>query len=87
MTAESRNNMGSVLARALRSKVTQSVKDEIAAVLEVNTDRMNARQAIAYAQIAKAIKGDRAAFEAISTMQTEKADRENSFCVEVKVVD
>lgn len=87
MKTENRNDMGYVLSKALKTKVTQSVKEEIASVLDINTDKMNARQAIAYAQIAKAIKGDKAAFETISSMQTDKTDRENSFCVEVKVVD
>ena len=74
--------------KALKSAVTQQVKDEIASVLEVNTDRMTARQAIVYAQIAKAIKGDKAAFEAVSSVadaQEQTADK--SFCVEVKVVE
>ena len=87
MTTKDKNDMTYVLGKALKTKVTQSVKDEIAAVLDINTDRMNARQAIAYAQIAKAIKGDKAAFEAISSMRTESDQGENVFSVEVKVVE
>lgn len=87
MKTDSRNDMGYVLTKALRTKVTQSVREEIASVLDINTDKMNARQAIAYAQIAKAIKGDKAAFEAISNMQAEKTEKDNGFCVEVKVVE
>lgn len=72
--------------KALKSPVTQQVKDEIASVLDVNTDKMTARQAIVYAQIAKAIRGDKAAFEAVSSVAAEE-NTDKSFCVEVKVVE
>lgn len=80
--------MRDVLNKALKTKVMDSVKDEISSVLDVSTDKMTAQQAIVYAQIAKAIKGDKSAFEAISnTVKQEMPEEEKAFCVEVKVVE
>ncbi len=80
--------MSEVLNKALKTKVMDSVKDEISSVLDVSTDKMTAQQAIVYAQIAKAIKGDKSAFEAISnTVKQEMPEEEKAFCVEVKVVE
>lgn len=80
--------MSDVLNKALKTKVMDSVKDEISSVLDVSTDKMTAQQAIVYAQIAKAIKGDKSAFEAISnTVKQEMPEEEKAFCVEVKVVE
>ena len=87
MTDESKNNISRIMEKALKTKVTQQVKDDIASVLAVNTDKMTARQAVVYAQIAKAIKGDKSAFEAVSNMYTEKAETEKAYSVEIKVVE
>lgn len=85
--AQNAKPINSIMEKALKSKVTQQVKDDIAAVMDVNTDRMNARQAMVYAQLAKAIKGDKTAFEAINAMCGEKAAADKTYCVEVKVVE
>lgn len=75
------------LGKALRTKVTDSVREEICGVLSVNAERMTAGQAIAYAQVAKAIKGDKNAFETIlNTVKTESGE-EKPFSIEIKVVD
>ena len=87
MKNENRKGMGYVMDQALKSKVTQAVKEEISSVLDVNTEKMTAGQAVVYAQIAKAIKGDKAAFEAVSSMSREEFAADKSFCVEVKVVE
>ncbi len=87
MTDENKNSIGHLMEKALKTKVTQQVKDDIASVLAVNTDKMTARQAVVYAQIAKAIKGDKSAFEAVSNMHTEKAETEKVYSVEIKVVE
>ncbi|MBE6887145.1 MAG: hypothetical protein E7484_01845 [Ruminococcaceae bacterium] len=87
MKTADRKSIGYVMDKALKSPVTQQVRDEIASVLDVNTDRMTARQAIVYAQIAKAIRGDKAAFEAVSSVAAEATAADKSFCVEVKVVE
>ena len=79
--------MGSIIDTALKTRVTQQVKEDIASVLDVNCDRMTARQAIAYAQIAKAIKGDKSAFEAISSMDVQTQVQDQPFFVEIKVVE
>ena len=88
MSPRQKRDISDDLSRALATKVTDSVKEEIAQVLNVNTDRMTAGQAIAYAQVAKAIKGDKNAFEAI-TSATKKEDfkGDKAFSVEIKVVD
>ncbi|MBR2028075.1 MAG: hypothetical protein IKA10_03655 [Oscillospiraceae bacterium] len=78
-----RNNLG----KALKTSVADTVRDEICGVLNVNTRRMTAGQAIVYAQVAKAIKGDKNAFETIlSTVGSQDAE-EKPFSVEIKVVD
>jgi len=82
-----KNSMNCIMEKALRSKVTQQVKEDIASVLDVNTDKMTARQAVVYAQIAKAIKGDKSAFEAVSSMYGVKTESEKSYSVEIKVVE
>ena len=88
MSPRQKRDISDDLSRALATKVTDSVKEEIAQVLNVNTDKMTAGQAIAYAQVAKAIKGDKNAFEAI-TSSTKKEDLkgDKAFSVEIKVVD
>ena len=88
MSPRQKRDISDDLSRALATKVTDSVKEEIAQVLNVNTDKMTAGQAIAYAQVAKAIKGDKNAFEAI-TSATKKEDLkgDKTFSVEIKVVD
>ena len=88
MRPRQKRDISDDLSRALATKVTDSVKEEIAQVLNVNTDKMTAGQAIAYAQVAKAIKGDKNAFEAI-TSATKKEDLkgDKAFSVEIKVVD
>lgn len=73
--------------KALKTKVTQTVREEIGSVLDVNTERMTARQAVIYAQIAKAIKGDKSAFEAVSNMADRSPAQQEGFCVEIKVVE
>jgi len=81
-------NIGKNLGKALKTKVTDSVRDEIKGVLNVNTERMTAGQAIAYAQVAKAIKGDKNAFETIlNTVRSENMDVDKPFSVEIRVVD
>lgn len=76
------------LGKALKTKVADSVREEIGAVLNVNTERMTAGQAIAYAQVAKAIKGDKNAFETIlNTVHSENTVQDKPFSVEIKVVD
>ncbi|MBQ5326142.1 MAG: hypothetical protein J6K80_02950 [Oscillospiraceae bacterium] len=87
MTDESKNSISRIMEKALKTKVTQQVKDDIASVLAVNTDKMTARQAVVYAQIAKAIKGDKSAFEAVSNMYTAKPETEKAYSVEIKVVE
>ena len=88
MKTVNRKSMAYVMDKALKSAVTQQVRDEIASVLDVNTEKMTARQAVVYAQIAKAIKGDKAAFEAVSSVaDVEEQAADKSFCVEVKVVE
>lgn len=80
--------MGDVLNKALKSKVAESVKEEISTVLDISTDKMTAQQAIAYAQIVKALKGDKSAFEAISNAVKQEINTdEKTFSVEVKVVE
>ena len=86
--AQRNTNLSRNLGKALKTKVTDSVKDEISSVLNVNTDRMTAGQAIAYAQVAKAIKGDKNAFETIfNAVKSEEPDTEKAFSVEIKVVE
>lgn len=76
------------LGKALKTKVTDSVRDEICGVLSVNAERMTAGQAIAYAQVAKAIKGDKNAFETIlNAVKSESDTDEKPFSIEIKVVD
>lgn len=87
MADENKNSISSIMEKALKTKVTQQVKDDIASVLAVNTDKMTARQAVVYAQIAKAIKGDKSAFEAVSNMYTAKPETEKAYSVEIKVVE
>ena len=87
MSPRHKGGISSDLSKALASKVTDSVKEEIAQVLNVNTDRMTAGQAIAYAQVAKAIKGDKNAFEAIASATREEIATDGSFTVEIKVVE
>lgn len=87
MKQQNKKTMGSIMDTALKSRVTQQVREEICAVLDVNCDRMTAKQAIAYAQIAKAIKGDKSAFEAISSMDLAAQVQDKPFFVEIKVVD
>lgn len=87
MADENKNSISSIMEKALKTKVTQQVKDDITSVLAVNTDKMTARQAVVYAQIAKAIKGDKSAFEAVSNMYTVKAEPEKAYSVEIKVVE
>ena len=53
------------LGKALKTCVADNVREEICGVLNVNAQRMTAGQAIVYAQVAKAIKGDKNAFETI----------------------
>ncbi|MBE6878310.1 MAG: hypothetical protein E7488_03985 [Ruminococcaceae bacterium] len=88
MSPRQKRNIFANLSRALAAKVTDSVREEIGQVLNVNTEKMTAGQAIAYAQVAKAIKGDKNAFEAI-TNATKQEDfkEEKAFSVEIKVVD
>ena len=88
MSPRQKRDISDDLSRALATKVTDSVKEEIAQVLNVNTDKMTAGQAIAYAQVAKAIKGDKNAFEAItSAPKKEDLKGDKAFSVEIKVVD
>ena len=86
MSPRQKKDICTNLNKALATRVTDSVKEEISQVLDVNTDRMTAGQAIAYAQVAKAIKGDKNAFEAI-TAATKDMDSETGFNVEIRVVD
>ena len=88
MARRKKEDISQSLAKALSTKVTDSVKEEIRGVLDVNTDSMTATDAIAYAQVAKAIKGDKNAFEAISSVTKGEAEKEGgAFSVEIKVVD
>ena len=88
MSPRQKKDISAELGKALASKVTDSVKQEIAQVLDVNTEKMTAGQAIAYAQVAKAIKGDKNAFEAITgATKQEDFKGDKAFCVEIKVVD
>ena len=87
MTDENKNSICCLMEKALKTKVTQQVKDDIASVLAVSTDKMTARQAVVYAQIAKAIKGDKSAFEAVSNMYTANPETEKAYSVEIKVVE
>lgn len=81
-------NISRNLGKALKTKVADSVREEIGAVLNVNTERMTAGQAIAYAQVAKAIKGDKNAFETIlNAVRSENIVQDKPFSVEIKVVD
>ena len=81
-------NISRNLGRALKTKVTDSVREEICGVLNVNAERMTAGQAIAYAQVAKAIKGDKNAFETIlNTVKSESMATDKPFSVEIRVVD
>lgn len=75
------------LGKALRTKVTDNVRKEISGVLAVNTESMTAGQAIAYAQVAKAIKGDKNAFEAVFDACDGNSTADKPFSVEIKVVD
>lgn len=78
----------SVMSKALKSPVTENVRQEINAVLDLDSQKMTAQQAVVYAQIAKAIKGDKSAFEAVSNAVKDISDSEDgNFKVEVKVVD
>lgn len=86
MSPRQKKDICANLTKALATRVTDSVKEEIGQVLDVNTDRMTAGQAIAYAQVAKAIKGDKNAFEAI-TAATKDMAAEKGFNVEIRVVD
>ena len=86
--AQQNTNLSHNLGTALKTMVTDNVKDEISSVLNVNTDRMTAGQAIAYAQVAKAIKGDKNAFETIfNAVKGEEYNAEKAFSVEIKVVE
>ena len=87
MNTENKNSIGFIMEKALKTKVTQQVKDDISAVLDVNTDRMTARQAVVYAQIAKAIKGDKSAFEAVSNMCSDEAVQDKAYAVEIRIVE
>ena len=87
MNAENKNSITCIMEKALKTKVTQQVKDDISAVLNVNTEKMTARQAVVYAQIAKAIKGDKSAFEAVSSMYDEKSSADKFYTVEVRMVE
>ncbi len=88
MSPRQKRNISADLNKALAAKVTDSVREEIAQVLNVNTEKMTAGQAIAYAQVAKAIKGDKNAFEAITNVtKQEDFKGEKAFSVEIKVVD
>ena len=84
---ENKNSINHLMEKALKTKVAQQVKDDIAAVLDVNTDKMTARQAVVYAQIAKAIKGDKSAFEAVSSMYGDKEMMDKSYTVEIRMVE
>ena len=76
------------LSKALKTSVADKVKEEICGVLNVNAQRMTAGQAIVYAQVAKAIKGDKNAFETIlNTVGGEEVAEDKPFSVEIKVVD
>lgn len=78
------------MKRALKMPVTQKIADEISEVLRVDTARLDAQTAIVYAQVAKAIKGDKAAFEIIcelSEKSNPKPAKEERFIVEIKVVE
>lgn len=79
-------DMSRNLEKALKTKVTDSVREEIGSVLDVNTESMTAAQAIAYAQVAKAIKGDKNAFEAVAGA-VKGRQPDGSLNVEIKVVD
>ena len=85
MSPRHKGGISSDLSKALASKVTDSVKEEIAQVLNVNTDRMTAGQAIAYAQVAKAIKGDKNAFEALGSVVCDE-DEKSAYVKESAVV-
>ncbi|MBQ7283832.1 MAG: hypothetical protein IJW74_03130 [Oscillospiraceae bacterium] len=88
METKNNINISRNLGKALKTKVTDSVREEISAVLGVNTEKMTAGQAIAYAQVAKAIKGDKNAFETIlDTFSGSDEDAQKAFSVEIKVVD
>lgn len=87
MPDNSRNHIEHIMEKAMKSKVTQQVKEEIASVLDVNTDRMTADQAVVYAQIAKAIKGDKSAFETVSSIYGAKTEMQKAYSVEIKVVE
>ena len=88
MERKNDNNISRNLGKALKTKVTDSVREEICGVLDVNADRMTAGQAIAYAQVAKAIKGDKNAFETIlNAVKSEDVGADKPFCVEIKVVE
>lgn len=87
MRKNEKNSISNAMDKALGVKVTQQIRDDIAAVLDVNTEKMTARQAVVYAQVAKAIKGDKSAFEAISNIGEKEADKEKSYAVEIKVVE
>ena len=76
------------LGKALKTNVADKVKEEICSVLDVNAQRMTAGQAIVYAQVAKAIKGDKNAFETIlNTVAGDDVQEDKPFSVEIKVVD
>lgn len=76
------------LGKALKTSVADKVREEICSVLDVNAQRMTAGQAIVYAQVAKAIKGDKNAFETIlNTVAGDDVQEEKPFSVEIKVVD
>lgn len=82
-----KNNMEHIMEKALKSKVTSQVREEIASVLDINPDRMTAGQAVVYAQIAKAIKGDKSAFETVSSLYSSKTEMQKAYSVEIKVVE
>lgn len=88
MERKSDTDISRNLGKALKTRVTDTVKEEICGVLDVNAERMTAGQAIAYAQVAKAIKGDKNAFETIlSAVKNEDMGEGKPFSIEIKVVD
>ncbi|MEG1972931.1 MAG: hypothetical protein RR315_07180, partial [Oscillospiraceae bacterium] len=73
-----------------KTQVTEKIAQEIQQVLDVDATTLDARAAIAYAQVAKAVKGDKGAYEMINEY-AEKQDKEvgkgGGFVVEIRVVE
>lgn len=84
----SRKKFEKTLKQALLTQVNEKVSGEICQVLNIDNCPMDAQTAIAFTQVAKAIKGDKTAFEMVFNSLEESEEKEQKgFKVEISVVE